>query len=234
MKGDNMSKMTIKECMDAAFQLLNHYSIAGNLVPLSYNDQADDKNRMLNLINDAQMAIAMSVRPIPAFHTVEMPLLPAGAPMAEIEVEMPEDFDQAISVYFSPALDDNGRPVGGNSQCCGPFTRDASSYKWIGDSIILLPNKPAGTYRIEYSRYPIRYNETTPETTQLDNTPDTHPPIPYYVAALIAAEENPKLYYVLYNIWETMLARLVEKKKPHAVIHQICDVYDFSHHWGVD
>lgn len=229
-----MSKMTIKECMDAAFQLLNHYSIAGNIVPLSYNDQADDKNRMLNLINDAQMAIAMSVRPISAFHTVEMPLLPAGTPLAEIEVEMPEDFDQAISVYFSPALDENGKVIGGTPACCGPFTRDASQYKWIGDDVLLLPNKPAGTYRIEYSRYPIRYTPETPETTYLDNTPDTHPPIPYYVAAMIAVEENPKLYYALYNIWETRLARLQEKKKPHAVVHQICDVYHFNHFWGAE
>lgn len=219
--------------MDAAFQLLNHYSIAGELVPLSYNDQADDKNRMLNLINDAQMAIAMSVRPISAFHTVEIPVLGRDVPMAEIEVQMPEDFDQALSIYFSPALDERGRPIGGTSECCGPFTREASKYKWM-DDVLLLPNRPAGTYRIEYSRYPVRYTPETPETTYLDNKPDTHPPIPYYVAAMIAVEENPKLYYALYNIWETRLARLVENKKPHAVVHQICDVYGFNKFWGVD
>ena len=229
-----MSKMTIKECMDAAFQLLNHYSIAGGIVPLSYNDQADDKNRMLNLINDAQMAIAMSVRPISAFKTVDMPVLPNSVPLAEIEVQMPEDFDQALSIYFTPALDGNGRPIGGNSGCCGPFTREPSKYKWLGEDVLLLPNKPAGTYRIEYSRYPVRYTAETPETTELDNTPDTHPPIPYYVAAMIAVEENPKLYYALYNVWETRLARLAEKKKPHAVVHQICDVYGFNRFWGVD
>lgn len=229
-----MSIMTIKECKDAAFQLLNHYSIAGGLVPLSYNDQADDDMRMLNLINDAQMAIAMSVRPISAFYNVEMPELPASATLEEIEIRMPDDFDQVISIYFSPALDANGRPTGGNSSCCGPFTRNAKQYKWIGDSILLLPNKPAGVYRIEYSRYPIRYTPDTPETTELDNTPDTHPPIPYYVAAMIAVEENPKLYYALYNIWETRLARLVAKKKPYAVVHDICDVYRFNRFMGVD
>ena len=220
--------------MDAAFQLLNHYSIAGNIVPLSYNDQADDKNRMLNLINDAQMAIAMSVRPISAFMTVDMPILPTGTALAEIEVHMPENFDQVLNIYFTPALDENGRVTGGTSECCGPFTRNARQYQWIGDDVLLLPNKPAGTYRIEYSRYPQRYTTTTPENTELDNTPDTHPPIPYYVAAMIAAEENPKLYYVLYNIWETRLARLVEKKKPYAVVHQICDVYGFNRFMGVE
>ena len=229
-----MSKMTIKECKDAAFQLLNHYSIAGSLVPMSYNDQADDNMRMLNLINDAQMAIAMSVRPIPAFKTVEMPVLDDRAPMAEIEVEMPDDYDQVIAIYFTPALDANGKPTGGSPGCYGPFTRNARQFKWIGDNIILLPNKPAGTYRIEYGRYPVRYTSETPETTELDNTPDTHPPIPYYVAAMIAIDENPKLYYALYNIWETRLARLVEKKKPYSVTMNICDEYGFSRFRGIE
>lgn len=229
-----MSKMTIKECKDAAFQLLNQYSIVGTTVPLSYNDHNDDDIRMLNLINDAQMAIAMSVRPISAYKTVEMPILPRGTALAEIEVRMPDDFDQVLNIYFTPALDENGRVTGGTSECCGPFTRNARQYRWIGDDILLLPNKPAGTYRIEYSRYPQRYTPETPVTTELDNTPDTHPPIPYYVAAMIAVEQNPKLYYALYNIWETMLARLAEKKKPYAVVHQICDVYGFNRFYGVE
>lgn len=230
-----MSNMTIKECKDAAYQLLNHYSIAGVNVPLSYNDQADDDKRMLNLINDAQMAIAMSVRPISAFmDDIVVPVLPPSEPLAEIQVEMPENFDQVLNIYFIPAYDENGRPLGGNSECYGPFTRNAKHYKWLGDNILLLPNRPAGTYKIEYSRYPVRYTEETPETTELDNTPDTHPPIPYYVAAMIAVEENPKLYYALYNVWETRLARLMEKKKPYAVPHQICDVYGFNRFWGVD
>ena len=139
-----MSKMTIKECMDAAFQLLNHYSIAGRIVPLSYNDQQDDKNRMLNLINDAQMAIAMSVRPISAFTTVEVPIIPDTEPLAEIEVRMPDDFDQVLNIYFSPALNASGLPASNPGCCYGPCTRDAHQYKWIGDNILLLPNRPAG------------------------------------------------------------------------------------------
>lgn len=232
-----MSKMTIKECKDAAFQLLNHYSIAGGLVPLTYNDQADDDNRMLNLINDAQMAIAMSVKPISTFHTVEMPVLDPSVPFAEVEVEMPEDFDEIIGIYFFPALDEYGRPLNPNADncCCNRQSmKNWRSYRWLGDRTLFLPNRPAGIYKIEYARYPIRYTPETPEDTELDNTPDTHPPIPYYVAAMIAVEENPKLYYALYNIWETRLARLEAKKKPYAEITQICDVYGFNRFWGVD
>lgn len=233
-----MAQMTIKECKDAAYQLLNHYSIAGDIVPLTYNDQQDDDNRMLNLINDAQMYIATSIKPISTFETVVVPVLDKSVPYAEIEVNMPEDFDEIIAIYFFPALDANGRPVegGGGKDCCctQQFMKNWRSYRWLGDKILYLPNRPAGTYKIEYARYPVRYTAETPETTELDNTPDTHPPIPYYVAAMIAVEENPKLYYALYNVWETRLARLVERKKPYANVNQICDVYGFNHYWGVD
>ena len=228
-----MHKMTIKECFDAAFQLLNHYSIAGNLVPLSYNDQEDDRNRMINLINDAQMIIAMGPRPIQAYKTVEMLEPPRDEPTHEIEVEMPCDFAMAIRIYFTPA-DQSSGGFGDPCPCSQAFTRPATQFRWIGDDTLLLPNRPAGTYRIEYGRYPERYTEYTPLTTELDNKPDTHNPIPYYVAALIAAEDNPKLHYVLYNIWETKLARLVETKQPYAQVEGVCDVYHFERFWGVD
>lgn len=228
-----MSKMTIQECFDAAFQLLNHYSIAGSLVPLSYNDQADDRNRMLNLINDAQMAIAMSVKPIDATYTVEMPVLGPKVPTDYVEVHMPDDFAQVITIFFTADGSERGMNTGEMCPCDRTYTRPATQFRWLSDDVLLLPNRPAGTYRIVYGRYPERYTSETPLTTELDNTPDTHNPIPYYVAALIASEDNPKLYYVLYNIWETMLARLAANKTPYAQVEGVCDVYGFNHFWGV-
>lgn len=63
--------MTIRECMDAVLQLLNQYSIAGAIVPLSYDDQADTENRMLNLINAAQSEIAATVKPIEMTYVID-------------------------------------------------------------------------------------------------------------------------------------------------------------------
>lgn len=227
-----MSKMTIKECFDAAFQLLNQYSIAGTLVPLSYNDQADDRNRMLNLINDAQMIIAMGPRPIHESMTVVMPELDRDVLTAQVEVEMPDDYAKVLRVYFT-AADQSMAGTGEMCPCNQVFTRPATQLRWLTDDTLLLPNRPAGTYLIEYGRYPVRYTSETPLTTELDNKPDTHNPIPYYVAAMIAMDENPKMYYYLYNQWETMLSRLVEHETPYAQVEGVCDVYGFNHFLGV-
>lgn len=215
-----MAKTTIRQCMDAAFQLMNQYSIAGALVPLSYNDQADAENRMVNLINDAQMEIATAAKPIAASLEVDVPEPEPGAPLGQIRVEMPEDFNHFLGIYYTPA---NGRNL---------MTIDANKYKWLNNDVLLLPDRPAGKYLIEYNRFPEHYPSDIDKSTELDNSPDTHAAIPYYVAAMLLIDENPKAYYALYNTWETRLARLT-MKPAHAVSTQIEDVYGFNQFRGV-
>ena len=225
-----MSKMTIEGCINASLRLLNQYSIAGTEVPLTYNDQADDIGRMVDLINDAQMEIATTARPICEYVDYVVPEVPAGTPLADITVEMPENFNHALSITFTPLKGHDRR------------MRDAAVYKWLGNETLLLPNQPAGSYRIEYNRWPVRYdtdftNMTAPEraelmATELDNTPDTHEIIPYFVAAMIAQYDDPKAYYAMYNVWETRLARL-NMKPAHATRTMIEDVYGFGDFHGV-
>lgn len=217
-----MGRMTIRQCMDAALQLLNQYSIAGSIVPLSYNDQADTENRMLNLINDAQMQIATTVKPIDASVVIEVPEPESNVPLGEISTKMPDGFNHSTAIYFKPLNDFVTRTV------------DARKYKWVGDDTLILPDRPAGTYTVVYNRYPERYDSTTDvDTTELDNTPDTHEIIPYFVAAMIAVDENPKTYYAMYNVWETRLARLGQKPA-HATPNEMIDVYGFGYFGGID
>jgi len=216
----NMSRMTIGECKKAALRLLNQYSIAGTTVPITYNDQADDIERMLDLINDAQMEIAKTNRPIEETFSFNIPKVESGTPDVDISITMPEEFIHAISITFIPLEGKDRRTI------------YANDYNWIGDSTLLLPNRPAGTYTILYSRYPVYYDSDTPDTTELDNTPDTHVIIPYYVAAMIAQDQNPKQYLYLYNRWETGLSRL-NIKPAHAVSTQVTDVYGFDNFRGV-
>jgi len=206
--------MTIQECKNKAFQLLNQYSIVGSSIPLTYNDQADDNIRMIGLINDAMMEIATVAKPITEFESFEVPAIGFEIQTADIEHVMPPNIFQPICVRFLPA--------GGGPQ----IMVEANKYKWLGDDTILVPNRPAGTYVVEYSRYPAQYTLTTNPNTRLDNTPDTHSIIPYYVAAMIALDDNTKAYYALYNVWETRLSRL-NLKNPHATITQVEDVYNF-------
>lgn len=221
-----MAKMTIAQCKNAVFQLLNQYSIAGTVVPLSYNDQADDNNRMLNLINDAQMTIATTSRPIEAFYTIDVPEKPIRERTKELEYIMPDNFIYALGIYFKPTFEDDDR-----WHRMPERTIDMDGYKWLSHRTLLIPDRPAGVWRIEYARYPQRYDATTNEDTVLDNEPDTHEAIPYYVASMIYIDENPYAYASLHNVWETKLTRL-GYKPAHATSTRVTDVYGFDYFRG--
>lgn len=224
-----MAKMTVKGCMDAALRLLNQYSIAGTIVPPSYNDQQDDLNRMIDLINDAQMQIATTSRPIPAFIEIVVPEIANNVPTKEIQTKMPEDFLAPKSVLFTP-IEKGRRPQ---------ITIEAPYYKWFDNDILLVLNRPAGTYRAEYQRAPYRIDPIKVMegsdnllNAELDNTADTHPAIPYYVAAMIALDQNPRAYKEFYNAWETKLSRM-GYRPPHATAQPVMDMYGFDHFTGV-
>lgn len=186
----------------------------GRDIPDTYNDQEDDKLRMVNLINDAIMEIATNARPIIEAATFDVPVPDRFTPVEDIEFEMPADFDRATAVLFTPAFGFDRT------------MREAADYKWLGNDRLLVPNRYPGQYRVEYMAYPVQFTNNTDPDTSLPNTPDTHNIIPYYVAAMIAQYDDQKAYYTMYNIWETRLARL-GYKPPHATTERIMDVYGF-------
>jgi len=230
------NKMTVEQCINASLRLLNQYSITGTPVPLTYNDSADDVARMIDLINDAQMTIATVARPLHEDTYIEIPHTDSRiqeyivTDIGAIAEEDGFEFYQPESILFTPSEGQDRRTI------------EAPEYKWIDRDVLALPNKPAGTYKVEYERFPIRYNtellsmtaqeRATLYATELDNKPDTHEIIPYFVAAMIAQDQNKASYQSLYNIWETRLARL-NMKNARATVTQIKDVYGFSNFSGV-
>ena len=220
-----MAKMTIAQCKDAAFQLINQYSIVGTTVPLTYNDHNDDDIRMLNLINDAQMTIATTSKPIDEIFTIEVPKKPRAEHTEELEITMPDNFIYSIGIRF--------KPLGAKHWGRVPDrTIDMDFYKWLGEKTLLIPDRPAGTWYVEYARYPQRYDSSTPLNTELDNTPDTHEAIPYYIAAMLLLDQNAYGYASLHNMWENKLARL-GYKPAHAATAPVFDVYDFNNFRGI-
>ena len=82
--------MTYKQLRDDTLRLLNQYSVAGEEVSPTYNNQADYLKRLPSLLNDGQMLIATTVRPI----TEMMELKPyAASRMGNwLRFILPEDF----------------------------------------------------------------------------------------------------------------------------------------------
>jgi len=200
--------------MDSALQLLNQYTIHGTQVPLAYNDQIDTELRMINLINDAQMQIATTVKPIEKLITLSVPEPDINDPVVDLTFIMPDDFNYALGITYTPLKGRIRTSV------------EANRYKWLDEHHLLLPSKPGGTYTITYNAYPIRYAADVERTTPLENTPDTHEAIPYYVAAMLALDENASAYQALYNVFETRLSRL-GNKPAHATVAMVTDAYNF-------
>ena len=82
--------MTYKQLRDDTLRLLDRFSVAGGEVSPTYNNQADILKRLPSLLNDGQMLIATTVRPI----TELMELKPYSAVRMGkwLRFILPEDF----------------------------------------------------------------------------------------------------------------------------------------------
>jgi len=219
--------MKVKECVENALRLLNQYSIAGSVIAESYNAQGDDIARMVSLINDAEMEIAKTVRPISEKFYFEV--TKENQHTGWYEIEKPEDYDRFCAIKFM-------RPLGSSGKYHVPEFVDASEYRQLEDGTIYLPTDVIGKYLIEYYRFPVHLDPTMSDAdmavTDLDNLPDTHEAIPYFVASMIALDSNTYAYAALNNAWETRLARL-NNKPARAENHVVTDVYGFDHFHGI-
>ena len=184
-------------------QLVFSDSIAGNAIPPTYNNQADYLNQIPGLANDCMMYIATTVKKIP-----ELVLL------TSLQQEdfgdytlytMPEDFWrlnnggliwQRPDVYNSPNYS---------------YQR-YHGYKLYANNKLMIPNNAPNLDRmvVEYYRFPETLGDDPDDLTELDNTPDTHPAIPYYIAGQLVMYDDPFRYSALHNEFETRLSRITE------------------------
>jgi hypothetical protein len=63
---------------------------------------------------------------------------------------------------------------------------------------------------LEYYRYPHTVDDDTDDDEELDNTPETHEALPYYIAAQLLLYDDPFRYSALWNAFETRLGRITE------------------------
>ena len=158
--------MTYVELKQRVLELIFSYSVAGSEIPATYNNQADYIAMIPGLVNNGQMDIATSVK-----------RLPERIAMLDLAVT-----EENAKFYYT--LPDN---------CWLPFTGglvlDRSrryerffAYRFIAGKIELPFEAPEGLY-LEYWRYPEMVDSETKDSAELDNTPDVHQCLVYYVAA---------------------------------------------------
>ena len=169
--------MTYGELKNRVLELIFSYSVAGSQIPATYNNQADYIAMIPGLVNNGQMDIATSVKRIPAM-----------AFLSELENEQVGE----RVLYKLPA------------DCWLPFTggllfpRSRRYERFFGYRVIAgkieLPFRAPEGLALEYWRYPERVSAQTADSVELDNTPDVHECLVFYVAAYLLAYDDAYRY----------------------------------------
>lgn len=189
--------MKYKEVRDKTLMLLNQYSVAGEKMEASYNDQQDYLNRIPSLVNDAVMEIATTYRKIPV--VLRLNDLTAEDLGGAARYELPDDFFQFRSGDALLTTED-GRVL--HTNVCAIQ----------GRKYLLVPKGEArrlGDCAVTYYRYPRPLDPLSPdENDELDNVPETHYAVPYYVASFLVSQDDPFLCSLLYNKYEDRLGKM--------------------------
>ena len=185
--------MTYGELKKRVLQLIFSYSVAGSEIPATYNNQADYLAMIPGLVNNGQIDIATSVKRLPAQVLVD---------------DLVTETVNGMLLYKLPA------------DCWMPFTGGLLfernrryerffGYRFIGRAIELRCYAPDGLI-LEYWRYPEMIDADTADNTGLDNTPDVHECLVFYVAAHLLAYDDPYRYTVFRNMYEERRTALRE------------------------
>lgn len=130
--------MTYKQIRDDTLRLLGRYSTAGAVIDESYNNQADYLDRIPSLVDDAQMLIATTVRPIPELYPLQLWL--GKKQDGWLHFQLPEDFYRLSGRGLAVVRD-------------GEFSR-SHEFHLLGGTGLLVPEGLFGTVTLEYFRYP--------------------------------------------------------------------------------
>ena len=202
--------MNYGQVRDATLKLLNQYTVAGERVAESYNNQDDYIKRIPTLVNDAMMEIATTTRKI--LSTLNLGELPQEeVNKHQVSYILPEDFYQLVS--GSVVTSEEGHILHTNQ------------YTVLGRKCLIVPKKEAGNHTISYYRYPTLLDEDPADTDALDNEPETHYAIPFYVAAYLVDHDDMSLAALFNNKYEDTLSKL--SAGVYAETHPTKDVYNF-------
>lgn len=206
--------MTYGECRDLALNLVHQESIAGVTIPGSYNNQQDYLNKIPGLINAAQMDIATTTKPIPAWVTLGE--LACYEKQGNYVYTLPDDLWQRRgSGLIMPVRERRSAHELHNDR----YNR----IRMIGNTQIIVPETLPAETILEYYRYPVRMEAEPEDDDLLDNVPEAQEAVPYYVAAHIVMYDDAFLYATLQNEYSAKKDAL--RDRPRTEIDPVRDVY---------
>jgi len=187
--------MTYGEFKDRVLQLIFSYSIAGDEIELSYNNQEDYVKQIPALLSTAQSYVYQ----IKTFEDC-----------VKLKDLMHEEFDDYTMLYHLP--DDclamiPGLIVPRRSGYGRPVERN-TDYKLFGGDKLLVSKHVPDEAILEYEKRGVPVPANVPDTYLLKNTDEVNEILPFYVAAFLVLYDDAFRYAALYNEFETRLQRL--------------------------
>lgn len=204
--------MKFSDFQTLVLQNLDQYSVAGERVPNSYNNQADYTKRIAALANIALRLIA----------TQSAPMLASFDPNAD-GFQGKTDIGNGYTKIKLPA--DFWKMSGQGLPCFASedFYARNMHYQHISEDEIVVRTRELPGLLITYYRYPRKLQGQPGEV--LDASETVADCASFYVAAELARQDSPYVYQSLYNEFESMMARL--KKPMITEMSRTEDVYGF-------
>jgi len=203
--------MTFGTFQTLVLQHIDQYSVAGETVAPSYNNQSDDLLRIAALFNIANNTIVTQTAPIEA--SFEAASRATEMPGGWSKIEMPEDFWE-MTGHGLPMIERNGDIV------------RTMEYRYWTDNVILVRTRDVPRLTITYYRKPKPASGKNPDEV-LDATERVVECASFYVAAQLVRQEDAFVYQSLYNEFESMMARL--KAPMRTELTPVRDAYDLGY-----
>ena len=204
--------MIYAEIKRQTLELANMNTIAGEVVPGSYNNQQDYLNKIPVLINTALVNIRTLVKREPVVYHLQN-----GEPLGNMtRYTLPEDFYCLKTGGVSRILD-------------GRFKK-SNLYQLQGRKYILIPSRARGDFLVEYFRYPPQLPANPSDDYVLEEDPEVIQAAEVYAAAYLVLPDDHFMYSVLYNDYESRLGRI--SPGVTVEVHEVEDTYRFNTDWG--
>lgn len=197
--------MQYRKIKRAVLGLLDQYSVNGQTIPPTYNNQSDALQRIPDFINQAFVDIRTG--PYPERNVCR---LEGGESVGNgwIRHTLPGDFWRVCS---------------GGVRVLGPDgLRPTNQYQLVGGRAILTPE---GVYMIEYYHYPEQLPENVSDDYDCGETPEVIRAACLYAAAGLVRTDDEFLYTTLYAEYEARLSRLTPALT--AEVAPVRDAYGF-------
>ena len=203
--------MTYGQFKDRVLQLIFSYSIAGDTIELSYNNQEDYVKMIPGLLNTCQSYI------------YQIKKIEDSIMIKDLDWE---EMDGGMRLYHLP--DDCLKMKPGliipRGRGYGQVFERFNNYRLFGGDKFMAPANLPDTTIMEYWKRGLPIPDNPPDSYVLRNPDEINDIMPFYVAAFVVMYDDAFRYSALYNEFETRLMRLLPNPT-YTENNPIFDVY---------